>query len=127
LLASVLESRGCIVETASDGLEAIRKLRSGCFDLALVDYNLPEMDGLAAGTLILDLMQEHLRPRLVALTATPARLHETMVGGCVFDEVLGKSSDMRALIRAVDRLLRSSPNPATRRAAALTSPVEEAA
>jgi PAS domain S-box-containing protein len=127
LLTAVFEGRGYVVETASDGLEAIRKIRNGCFDLALVDYNLPEMDGMATGSLVLDLMQEHLRPRLIALTSTPVRLHEMMVAGCVFDEVLGKSSDMHGLVYAVDRHLRSSPNSATRRAAARTTRIEAAA
>jgi CheY-like chemotaxis protein len=126
LLTSVLEHRGYVVEAVSNGLEAIRRIREGCFDLALVDYNLPEMDGLATGTLVLDLMQEHLRPRLIALTATPARLNDKeMLPGSVFDQVLGKSSDLHGLMQVVDRHLRTSPNPAARRAAALTLPVQE--
>jgi CheY-like chemotaxis protein len=127
LLTSVIQHRGYVVETVSNGLEAVRRIRDGCYDLVLVDYNLPEVDGLAIGTLVLDLMREHVRPRLIALTATPARLHDKlMMGGSVFDEVIEKSSDLQDLVCAVDRHLRSSPNPATRRAAALTSPIENA-
>lgn len=122
LLTSVLEQRGYVVENLSNGLEAVRQIREGCYDLALVDYNLPEMDGLAAGTLILDLLQEHVRPRLIALTSTPARLRDReMLVGSVFDEIIEKSADLHDLICAVDRHLRSSPNPATRRAARIHS------
>ena len=128
LLTSALERRGYVVETVANGLDAIRSIRGGCYDLALVDYNLPEMDGLATGTLVLDLMQEHLRPRLIALTATPDLLHDKqLLPGSVFDEIVAKSSDLNGLMCTVDRHLRSSPNPATRRAAALTLPIEKAA
>jgi hypothetical protein len=73
-------------------------------------------------------MQEHIRPRLIALTATPARLQEKeREPGSVFDEVLGKSADFDALLVTIDRHLRSSPNPQTRRAAANTQPVGRAA
>jgi len=127
-LAATLEHRGYVVEAVSDGLEAIRRIRERSFDLAVIDYNLPEMDGLAVGTLTLDLMQEHLRPRLIALTATPARLNDKqMIAGSVFDEVVEKSSDLHGLISAVDRHLKSSPNQATRGAAAHIPPVEQAA
>jgi CheY-like chemotaxis protein len=122
LLKTLLEQRGYVVETSSSGLEVVRRIRENCYDLALVDYNLPDMDGLAIGTLVLDLMQEHLRPRMIALTATPTRLQtKEMVAGSVFDEVIEKSSDLGELLRTVDRHLRSSPNPATRSAVALFS------
>ena len=125
LLTAVLERQGYIVEPISGGLEALNQIREGCFDLALVDYNLPEMDGLALATLVLDLMQEHVRPRLIALTSTPAGLHDKEVtAGSVFDEVLGKSSNFDELIRAVDQHLRSSPNPETRLAATLAVPAD---
>jgi hypothetical protein len=77
---------------------------------------------------VLDLMREHVRPRLIALTATAARLNDNGMKECsLFDEVLGKSSNLDGLMCAVDRHLRSSPNPATRRAAALLPPIEQAA
>jgi len=128
LLTAVLERQGYIVEPISSGLEALNHIREGCFDLALVDYNLPEMDGLALATLVLDLMQEHVRPRLIALTSTPAGLHDKQAAaGSVFDAVLGKSSDLLGLICAVDQHLRSSPNPETRLAATFAVPSENSA
>jgi chemotaxis protein histidine kinase CheA len=41
----MLESRGFIVETASDGLEALEKLAQGSFDLVLSDVEMPRMNG----------------------------------------------------------------------------------
>ena len=80
---------------------------------------MPEIDGLAAGKLVRDLMRESVRPRLIAFTATPDRLRDMEKGTLsVFDEIIGKSSDFSGLLSAVDRHLKSAPNPATRHAAA---------
>jgi CheY-like chemotaxis protein len=77
ILRSALASRGYVVEVASDGLDAIRKVREGHYDLALVDYHLPEINGLATATLIRDFMGEAARPVLLALTAWPEGLKGT--------------------------------------------------
>jgi len=123
LLVSLLEKRNYFVETASDGLDAVRKIRNGCYDLALVDYGLPEMDGLAAGTVIRDTMGEDVRPRLIGLTATAALLSDKEgTARSVFDEIFQKSSDLPGLLCSVDRHMRASPNPATRRAVAYSNP-----
>jgi len=45
LTATVLSSAGLAVETASSGLDALRKLAAREFDLVLLDINMPSMDG----------------------------------------------------------------------------------
>jgi DNA-binding NtrC family response regulator len=40
-----LELKGCEVETAATGREAIEKSARGVFDVALLDIKLPDMDG----------------------------------------------------------------------------------
>jgi DNA-binding response OmpR family regulator len=128
LLRSILEKRGYVVETTSDGLQAIRRIRENWCDLVIVDYNLPGIDGLAVGSLVHDQMAQAWRPRLIGLTATPDLVNDrTMVTGPVFDQLLGKSSGLHELIHSIDHLLRSSPNPDTRRAAARALAVEREA
>jgi CheY-like chemotaxis protein len=118
LLTTILEQRGYLVESASNGLEAVCKIRLGCYDLALVDFGMPEMDGLATGRLVHDIMRQHVRPRLIALTATPDQLNDREGPSLsVFDEIIQKSSDLEGLMTSVDRHLKASPNPATQRAA----------
>ena len=68
VLKSALENRGYDIEVASDGLTAVRMLRTGGFDLALIDYHLPEMDGLTSARVLHDLMPDE-RPKLIAVTA----------------------------------------------------------
>lgn len=45
LLSRSLEAQGHIVETAENGKEGLEKIRSGVFDLVLLDIEMPEMDG----------------------------------------------------------------------------------
>ncbi|MFO0875983.1 MAG: PAS domain S-box protein [Gemmataceae bacterium] len=44
----ILESAGFVVELASNGVEAVEKVRSSTFDAVLMDIQMPEMDGLQA-------------------------------------------------------------------------------
>ena len=116
------------MDTACDGLEGVRKIRRGCYDIALIDYHMPEIDGLAVANLVHDMLAEATRPQLVAFTATPdLLLAADETSGIIFDEVLSKSSDAPTLVGLVDRLLRSSPNPYTRQAALCTplAPLDE--
>jgi CheY-like chemotaxis protein len=128
LVASVMRHRGYVVDTASGGLEAIHKIQKEYYDLALIDYQLPEIDGLAVVKLTHNLMDQVTRPRLIALTATPSRLRESEPGvDIMFDKIVEKSNDFDGLLVSVDQLLRSAPNPVTRRAATGASPIEKPA
>jgi two-component system sensor histidine kinase/response regulator len=119
VLRAALTSRGYHVDGAADGMRAIQMIRAGGYDLALIDYQLPEIDGVVISRLILDLMSEVVRPRMVALTSAPDRLGGALEGiGSSFDEIVAKSADLCGLLAVVARQLRSAPNPATRRAAA---------
>jgi DNA-binding NtrC family response regulator len=46
LLEGFLKKEGFSVATAADGKEAVLKLQNGFFDILLLDYKMPEMDGL---------------------------------------------------------------------------------
>ena len=81
---AILETLGCSVTTAHDGLEAVAAYRSGEFDLVLMDCYMPEMDGAEATRAIRQI--ETLRSRrtpIVALTAdmTDENRQRNMVAG----------------------------------------------
>lgn len=42
----VLQSLGCDVEMAEDGVEAWQKLNEGAFDMVVSDWQMPNMDGV---------------------------------------------------------------------------------
>ena len=117
VLRATLEHQGYNVETAADGLSAVRMIREGDYDLALIDYELPEIDGLATAKLIGDLLSEAARPRLIALTAKPDLLSGRALPFRIFDEIVGKLDGLPAVIAAISRQLRLAPNHVTRCAA----------
>ncbi len=44
-IQEMLAAEGCVVETASDGAEGLRRIESADFDVILTDVVMPEMDG----------------------------------------------------------------------------------
>ena len=48
LAKRVLEKKGCIIDIAENGREAIEKLKAGGHDIILMDIQMPEMDGYEA-------------------------------------------------------------------------------
>ena len=104
VIAGFLSSHGYYVETAANGLEALRKVRIGCFDLVLMDYSLPEVDGLAAARLISDITRSAGRPRLIALSASPQLLADREVGAkTVFDAIESKPWNPESLLASLKR------------------------
>jgi CheY-like chemotaxis protein len=46
--SSMLERLGCSVDVATDGAEAVKHFRDRAYDLILMDWQMPLMDGLEA-------------------------------------------------------------------------------
>ena len=68
----ILRGGGFEVEQAINGMEAMEKVLAGVFDLAIVDVNMPKMDGF---TLI-----RALRNSAVAIAALPVLVISTESG-----------------------------------------------
>ena len=73
LLAETLKTAGFSVASAKDGVEALKRLRAGSYDLMLLDVWMPKMNGL---DVLAALPQEGTRPRVVVMTSddTPETL-----------------------------------------------------
>jgi len=68
--ATMLSKAGYRVSTAEDGVEALRKLNEGRFDVVLMDVQMPEMDGIeATGKIRTAEAQTGKHTPIVALTA----------------------------------------------------------
>ncbi len=104
ILASALADLGFAVEEAENGLDALRKVVAQPYDAVVIDYHMPEIDGLAAGRLIHQLVDRATRPRLIALTAAPDSLTDHEHGHLsVFDDIIAKDKGLASLLAAVQQ------------------------
>lgn len=69
VLQSLLAKEGMPVEVAEDGVQALKALRYGRFDLMLLDVWMPRMDGLE---LLGRLRARKRRPRVIVMTSDDA-------------------------------------------------------
>ena len=102
LLQMALQTEGYAVDCAANGLEALRCVNITAYDVALIDYRMPELDGLGTAKLIYDLLDRQHRPRLVALTgAIDDLMLEDPHYGLLFDNVVMKSEGIPTMLSAV--------------------------
>ena len=108
VLKSALEKSGDVVDVASDGLQAVHKLRTGQFDLALVDYHIPEVDGLASAKLLHEVMEKGTCPKLVAITADFSGLLARGGDKSSFDAIVQKPLDLTNVLTVVKDQLKGN-------------------
>ena len=98
----MLESEGWDVETCSDGNAALEKICGHTrYDLLLLDYDLPGVNGLELVSRARALAHRARTP-IVVLSATPIRLAARKAGADVF---LQKPQDVTSLVETINRLL----------------------
>jgi len=116
IIRSLLATTGAIVDVASDGISGLEAARSGQYDVLLIDYHLPEMDGYAIGRLLRHeaataalktpkaAMTAPSGPLLIGLTADRNGLAARRGSDAVFHAILTKPITPAALFGALDRL-----------------------
>ncbi len=107
-LTDILLSCGYSADAAADGLTAVTKARTGGYSLALIDYHLPEIDGLTTARLLRDTFEGQECPRLIAITATPESLTlRESSSRPTFDALYAKPLDYPSLIATVSYQLQT--------------------
>lgn len=113
---NVLELLGCRVVVTADGREAFEAAKAESFDLVLMDYHMPEMNGLQAARAIRTWeggLGESCAPvPIIALTADARddTLQEVLEAG--MDACVRKPFTVAALVDAMLPLLGAPPSPA---------------
>ena len=69
LLKLLLNHHGHQVDIVADGLQALAALRAHPYDVALLDFHLPQMDGVQIASSIRKEADGRKLPRLIAATA----------------------------------------------------------
>ncbi len=107
IIARMLEANDCFVEIVRTGREAVRRLCGGTFDVGLIDYRIPDIDGLSVGKAIAALCESHTRPVLIAMTASYDALLERSGAGAEFSAVCCKPIRSEWLMATIETCLQS--------------------
>jgi CheY-like chemotaxis protein len=89
LALGMLQKLGLNADLATDGAEALERVRESNYDLILMDMQMPRMDGLTA-TRAIRAMPELRQPRIVALTANAMESDRDACLAAGMDDFLSK-------------------------------------
>ncbi|MFA7536849.1 MAG: response regulator [Desulfuromonadales bacterium] len=102
LVRTILESFGCRVTTAGSGEEALSLLAEQTYDLLLMDWRMPGMDGLETTR---RLRAQGIVTPVVALTANVLRADMEACRAAGMDDFLCKPFKHRQLVELIDKWL----------------------
>jgi signal transduction histidine kinase/ActR/RegA family two-component response regulator/HPt (histidine-containing phosphotransfer) domain-containing protein len=107
LLKRQLNTLGYAVETAENGVEALRMWKSGRFAIVITDCHMPEMDGYDLARSIRNAEADNGRARIpiVACTANVLAGEAENCYAAGMDSYVAKPVEMRALAEALERWL----------------------
>lgn len=99
----MLTSLGYTADVVGDGAEAVQAVRSGQYDVVLLDLQMPVMDGRAAAVAIQELRGQGRRPRLVAMTGSASDADRRRAAEADFEDFVVKPYDPSDLAAALRR------------------------
>jgi DNA-binding response OmpR family regulator len=100
-LASSLSKWGFGVQPVFTGNEALAQIEKSGFDVILLDYRLPDLDGLAIARTI-----RERQPDAVIFLLTAFQLNELPVDAGLIDSYFNKPLDLQQLHQALEELPR---------------------
>lgn len=101
-LSGLLEHIGCRCDTATNGFEALELIKRNQYDLALIDINMPLMNGLELVQNIHE-MNIHLKIAVVSAYADEEKINEATAAG--IDAYLTKPVDESRLVELIQSIL----------------------
>jgi DNA-binding response OmpR family regulator len=103
-LASSLSKWGFNVRPVFTGNDALASIEKSGFDIILLDYGLPDLDGLAVARLV-----RERQPNAVIFLVTAFQLNELPVDAGLIDLYFNKPLDMQQLHQALLDIPHSRP------------------
>ncbi len=115
IMGHVLSDRGHAVTVAADGALALAALRRGAFDVAVLDYHLPLIDGATAARRFARTAGPAAATRFIGVTADPDGLELRDAEGVVFDAIVQKPLNLPSFVDAVEHCLSEQRRAAAQR------------
>lgn len=105
IIEAVVAKLGHTARSVSDGVEALEAVRSGEFDVILMDIRMPVMSGPEATRLIRRMPGKLGKIPIIALTADVMEDHKGAYLDAGMDALVGKPIDRKALQAAITRVV----------------------
>ena len=102
LVTRILVRRRFVVETASDGAEAIQKLATGAYAVILLDLMMPRLDGVGVMKFLAEYHPDQLA-RVIVMTAFGAYASSHLPA--IPFRLIEKPFDIHALVREVEKCI----------------------
>ncbi|NJM33432.1 MAG: response regulator [Rhodomicrobium sp.] len=103
LLKLILNQRGHTVDIAHDGQQALIALRQNAYDVALIDFHLPELDGLQVAKSYRSERNGGAQARLIAITADIEGLLSHSENCENFDQIIPKPLDIFDICNVIEQ------------------------
>jgi CheY-like chemotaxis protein/HPt (histidine-containing phosphotransfer) domain-containing protein len=116
----MIERLGYAVETAGNGLEAVRAVASTTYSLVLMDCQMPVMDGYTASAVIRRAEGQDRHTPIVAYTASAISGERERCLRAGMDDLLEKPLSKERLVALLDRWIRTAPSRVMRRSESQT-------
>lgn len=105
LMSAVMDRLGHSLAIAENGIEAIRKLREGKFDIVLMDIQMPLMDGIQTTKVIRACDEPWNNIPIVALTAHAMEGHSDIYLAAGMNGFVSKPFKINLLVEAITRAM----------------------
>ena len=104
LIKAILDQMGHYSDIVGNGIEAVRQVQAGRYDLVLMDIQMPEMDGEAATRAIRSLPNGVASIPIIAMTANAMVEHREAYLASGMDDYVSKPISSKALAAAIARV-----------------------
>ncbi|HEY0858047.1 MAG TPA: ATP-binding protein [Albitalea sp.] len=105
LIKALLDQMGHYCDIVANGVEAVRQVQNGGYDLVLMDIQMPEMDGEAATRAIRALPHGLGNIPIIAMTANAMVEHREAYLASGMDDYVSKPISTRMLAAAIARVM----------------------
>ncbi len=106
---NILEAAGYQVTTAIDGMQALDKLESGTFDLAVMDVQMPHLDGFALTQQLRESAKYRSFPIVLVTSLESREDREQGLRAGADAYIVKRGFDQAELLAAIERLLVKEP------------------
>ena len=112
VIIHILGKLGYETTVVENGTEAVEAVNAGCYDLVLMDMQMPEMDGLEATEIIRGSLEK--QPVIIALTANSMQDDEEKCLRAGMNDYLAKPIKLEELVNKLEKWARQIDYPANR-------------